>query len=304
MQIVQDFVQHEKSRSKGTNSRRYITIHETANAKKGADAFAHAKLQKNGFHTSWHWQVDDQVAVQSYPHSAICWHAGTSQGNAQSIAVEICVNEDGDYEKAVHNAIQLVRKLMQEENIPVRRVVQHHYWSGKDCPSYLKNGKKGVNWEKFIQALGEQRANEHSDLKIGAKGKQVKELQEQLNRLHYKIAIDCSFGTETAFAVRFFQAKYQLMIDGIYGPKTATLLRRVIENQPVPVAVIRYGAQGVMVEVLQTVLRKLGSNLQIDGAYGPLTRSAVEHYQRQQKLGIDGIVGPVTWHALKKSYYA
>lgn len=37
---------------------------------------------------------------------------------------------------------------------------------------------------------------------------------------------------------------------------------------------------------------------QIDGDFGPVTKSAVEQFQTDSGLTIDGIVGPATWAAL------
>ena len=145
-----------KSRAKtfaGTNPRRYITIHETANTSKGANAQAHANLQSNGFSASWHWTVDDTQAIQSFPHTVRCWHAGDGRGhgNMSSIGIEICVNSDGDYDKAVANAAELVRQIMAEENIPLSRVVQHNHWSGKNCPTKMR---KGSRWKNFLNTVG------------------------------------------------------------------------------------------------------------------------------------------------------
>lgn len=138
----------------GTNKRRFVTIHETANTNRGADAAAHANLQSRGNvrNASWHYSVDDTEAVQSLPHTAKAWHAGDGRGpgNKESIAIEICVNSDGDFRKAVENAAALTRKIMAEEGIPLSRVVQHNHWSGKNCPTNLRNGSKGVTWEDFL----------------------------------------------------------------------------------------------------------------------------------------------------------
>jgi peptidoglycan hydrolase-like protein with peptidoglycan-binding domain len=37
---------------------------------------------------------------------------------------------------------------------------------------------------------------------------------------------------------------------------------------------------------------------QIDGIFGPVTKTAVEEFQQYEHLGVDGIVGPATWGAL------
>lgn len=148
-------VSSRKNTFNGTNKRLYITIHETGNTSKGANAQAHANLQSNGFANTFHWQVDDKQAIQSFPHTVQCWHAGDGRGsgNLNSIGIEICVNSDGDYVQAVKNAAALTRKIMAEENIPLNRVVQHNHWSGKNCPAGLRAGKQGLNWHKFISLV-------------------------------------------------------------------------------------------------------------------------------------------------------
>jgi|SRR5690625_142453 len=137
----------------GRNGKTHITIHETANTDPGAGAETHARLQQNGFTASWHWSVDDREAIQSFPHNVRCWHAGDGDapngGNYNSIGIEICVNSDGDFTKAVKNAAQLVKKIMKQEGIPLSNVVQHNHWSGKHCPTNLRNGSKGITWNQF-----------------------------------------------------------------------------------------------------------------------------------------------------------
>src|SRR5690606_26845966 len=86
------------------------------------------------------------------PHSVMCHHAGDGRGggNTESIAIEICVNSDGDFRKAVENAAKLTRKIMKDEGISIMNVVQHNAWSGKDCPTFLRRGSKGILWSDFL----------------------------------------------------------------------------------------------------------------------------------------------------------
>ncbi|OEC01604.1 hypothetical protein GY31_12280, partial [Lysinibacillus sphaericus] len=133
--LVPDVLANKVSYGKG-NAKKYIVVHETDNTRSGADADAHARLQYNGNsrNASWHYTVDDKEAVQSFEHAWRCWAAGSTTGNNQGIQVEVCVNGDGNYPKAMQNAAELVAKIMKDENIPISNVVQHNYFSGKNCP--------------------------------------------------------------------------------------------------------------------------------------------------------------------------
>jgi peptidoglycan hydrolase-like protein with peptidoglycan-binding domain len=64
-------------------------------------------------------------------------------------------------------------------------------------------------------------------------------------------------------------------------------------------ATISEGATGSTVRWLQYLLvRRTLSDNQIDGIFGPVTKSAVEQFQHDDHLTVDGIVGPATWSAL------
>lgn len=151
VQIKKQLVSGSTKVNKGTNNRVGIAIHETANTSAGAGAQAHANLQSKGNvrQASWHYSVDDQLAVQSFPHTARCWHAGdgAGPGNNQYIAIEICVNSDGNYVQACKNAADLVRQL-QADGIGTL-LKQHNAFSGKDCPNFMREGRDGVTWEVF-----------------------------------------------------------------------------------------------------------------------------------------------------------
>lgn len=62
---------------------------------------------------------------------------------------------------------------------------------------------------------------------------------------------------------------------------------------------ISEGATGPVVRWAQYLLvRRTLSDNQIDGIFGPVTKTAVEEFQRESKVTVDGIVGPVTWGKL------
>lgn len=158
-QLVSAGVQRAKTYG-GTNGRLYIAVHMTGNTRKGADAPAHANLQSRGNsrQASWHEQIDDKVVIQSFPHTAQCWHSGKGRdrGNLNAIALELCVNSDGDYGKMIENAVARIRDLMAMYNIPLSNVIQHHDLSGKNCPRELRQGKHGITWNSFLSMIAGQ----------------------------------------------------------------------------------------------------------------------------------------------------
>lgn len=146
---------NNKHRFSGYNPCNYITIHETANTNKGATAVSHGRYMNNGSTETWHFTVDDKMIVQHFNPRTQCWHCGDGRGkgNTSSIGIELCVNGGGDFKKTVDNAVWLVKRLMKEYGIGISNVVQHNKWSGKNCPTNLRNGSKGVTWDYFKNQL-------------------------------------------------------------------------------------------------------------------------------------------------------
>lgn len=71
-----------------------------------------------------------------------------------------------------------------------------------------------------------------ANLKIGSKGDEVKQLQAALNATgNYNLKVDGIFGKDTDKAVRDYQGKNKLSVDGIAGAKTLGALG-VTAKQP------------------------------------------------------------------------
>jgi len=210
----------------------YITIHETANTSKGADAESHARYLYNGAGgrtVGWHYTVDDRSIWQSIPDNEATWHAGDGSngtGNRKSLAIEICVNSDGDFAKARRNAAWLTAKKMVEHKILLSRVVQHNKWSGKNCPAKIRGS--GL-WSEFLEMAEEEYKKMTAPsqpassvpypgylIKRGSRGEVVKMIQRKLGGLE----IDGIFGPRTEARVKEFQRSKGLVADGIVGPKT------------------------------------------------------------------------------------
>lgn len=135
---------------------KYITIHNTYNKASASNEVTYMKRNNNP--TSCHIFVDDKEAIEAIPLNRNAWHCGDGgrgKGNRQSIGIEICYSTDyvtNKHEKSFHNAVEVVKKLMKEFNIPIENVVQHNSWSGKDCPHRIR--AEGT-WNKFIKLCKE-----------------------------------------------------------------------------------------------------------------------------------------------------
>lgn len=137
----------------------YIVVHDTANTDSGADSNRHYQFFNSGNRdSSADFFVDDQQALQvnDYYHY-YTWHCGDGSGphtitNQNSIGVEICINQDGNYNKAVDNAVELVKQLMQELNVDAAHVVRHYDASGKPCPGTMQEAD-WKKWESFHKRL-------------------------------------------------------------------------------------------------------------------------------------------------------
>lgn len=131
-------------------------------------------------------------------------------------------------------------------------------------------------------------------LRRGYRGNSVKLLQCYLNLYGEELDVDGSFGFGTEAAVEAFQSENSLAVDGIVGRNTWAKLTRSL-----PLPTLRRGNQGVYVRYLQQkLLAKLYPVGNIDGIFGAKTQSAVEQFQTENSLAVDGIVGRNTWAKL------
>ena len=161
--IIEDIIPQKggKVRPGDVRQKKWIVIHETGNSSKGADAKNHSTYLKNlakanTTYVSWHYTVDDHEIYHHIPDNEIAYHASDGRveggGNMASIGIEICVNSDGNFDKARDNAAWLTAKLLKENNLTISAVKQHHDFApdGKNCPQTIRD--KGL-WNNFLQAV-------------------------------------------------------------------------------------------------------------------------------------------------------
>lgn len=146
---------------------KWIVIHETGNPAAGTNAamhnrFLHSPEQKE-VSLSWHYTVDDREIYHHLPDDEWGYHASDSAvkdgGNACGIGIEICVNEDGNYEQAVDNTAQLVAFLLQRYRLSLEDVKQHGDFTNKNCPERLRDGDGYTEFLAKIQQYMEDEEN-------------------------------------------------------------------------------------------------------------------------------------------------
>lgn len=233
--------------SRKTSQIKYIVVHYTAND--GDTDEANAKYFKNNVtKTSAHYFVDDDSVTQSVHDNYVAWHCGGSRysdykttggakfygkcTNTNSIGIELCDTvKDGKYgftDKTITNAIALIKDKMEQYNVPIDRVIRHFDVTGKICPQPLITDK---SWNEFKAKITAKIPKAYTGklpslglkgyIKQGDKGDNVKKLQQFLNWcINAKLNVDGSFGPATLKAVKEYQKKYGLTVDGFFGKKS------------------------------------------------------------------------------------
>jgi hypothetical protein len=127
-------------------------------------------------------------------------------------------------------------------------------------------------------------------------GNDVLEAQTLLAYYGYAISLDGVFGPKTEALLRSFQASKMLLVDGVCGSSTWTVLKAKKEDR-----ILREGMTGEDVKWVQKVLNKIHTaNLATDGKFGSKTLVAIKLFQQKNSLDKDGIVGKKTWKMLRQ----
>jgi len=177
--------------------------------------------------------------------------------NSNSIGIEMCCYKFGkDWlfkDVTVTNTVALVQYLMDFYGIPASRVIRHFDVTGKYCPGvpgWIPPIGGEVKWKLFKARLtgsssaavdtgsnetatgsaststGGKYMFEVSTVSVGVVGKSALLMQKLLKVGGYKgkdgkvLTLDSSAGTNTIYALRSFQKKAGVTVDGICGPNT------------------------------------------------------------------------------------
>lgn len=156
-------------------------------------------------------------------------------------------------------------------------------------------------------------------LKLGASGPTVKALQQRLKDLKYNVgSVDGDFGKSTEAAVKAFQARNNLRVDGVAGTETLRKLNSSSALPPRPTAsptpratatpvirknvYLKLGSSGSDVRKMQERLIALGYlSGTANGQFDSMTEAAVIAFQNRNTSYSDGIAGQLTLEKLYSS---
>ncbi|MBQ8556124.1 MAG: peptidoglycan-binding protein [Clostridia bacterium] len=178
------------------------------------------------------------------------------------------------------------------------------------------SAKKAATSSSSSSSSADKADEDDGTLREGARGQAVKDVQQRLKELgYYSKSIDGVYGSGTIKAVKAFQERNGLTVDGVVGETT---LKKLNSSSAKKAAddddeddktassdddgALREGARGQAVKDVQQRLKELGYyNKSIDGVYGSGTIAAVKAFQERNRLTVDGVVGETTLKILNSS---
>lgn len=164
-----------------------------------------------------------------------------------------------------------------------------------------KNGLTvdGMVGSQTMEALYSEDAVPNS-LYIGSTGDEVKKFQNKLWNLGYlPTKPDGIYGEDTVQAVKRFQSRNDLIVDGYLGPNTKELLN----SSSAKYNKLEFTMSGDDVHRVQQRLQKLNylKPSEVTGYFGQITEQAVRAFQKNNKLEVDGKVAKETLEKLFSS---
>ncbi|MDD5935582.1 MAG: peptidoglycan-binding protein [Clostridiales bacterium] len=158
------------------------------------------------------------------------------------------------------------------------------------------DGKVGQMTVELIYS-GEAKPNLIS---YGDKSDIVLACQKRLKELGYLTTTpDGTYGNDTSIAVKQFQSRNDLVVDGFLGPST----REALNSSNAVANGVMLGDNSEMVTRIQELLIKYGylASENKTGYFGEVTESAVKAFQKANGLSADGNVGALTMAKLTGS---
>lgn len=114
----------------------------------------------------------------------------------------------------------------------------------------------------------------YNQVSYGSKGSDVTELQKLLNNNGYNLSVDGAFGSQTQAAVKDYQQKNNLAVDGIVGDNTWGSLTGTISRQPSSPTSLKKSGEQTISRKPSSPTGATGSGQLLNGAAQPGAPSA------------------------------
>lgn len=228
---------------------------------------------------SWHQTVDSDSVVACLPDDHTAWHV--KGYNSASLGVEIATQAhrwgDGpaDWEAAVlQNTADVVGRWCIDYGIPAVKLSQAEVDAGEKGlvshstldPSRRSDPGIGFPWELLlekVQARIDGAAESASEEPEDEEPKPTKKSKKKSSK----------------------------------KKKKSDWFEELIVSLPT----VKRGSSGRDVAKMQHLLRGYRYYLKVDGIFGTRTDRAVTEFQEQERIMVDGVVGPQTWRHLLRS---
>jgi N-acetylmuramoyl-L-alanine amidase len=252
--IKQDYISFGNSRSGSSISGpSFIVAHDTGNP--GSTAHGNRNwFDRAQPSASAHTFIDDNYILEMIPLNEKAWHVQYQKtkdnqmfgadSNDAAIGVELCWGGSIDFWVAYRCYVWYHAYLCHKFGLKPRDHIVAHSTLDPGRRSDPENAlnRYGISWYEFIDDV--QKAYENKGrltkgevivmlLENGDAGPQVKKLQQDLMKAGEKLpryGADGKFGQETLDAVKAFQARHDLAVDGLAGPKTLGKLKEVLSG--------------------------------------------------------------------------
>lgn len=224
-----------------------IMVHSTATPGVLAEGWFSRWNKASYDRAAVHAFLDDTVVCQHLPWNHRAWHAGGSANNTH-IGFEICEPKDWTtnvtyFMKAYKNAVDLCAYLCKKYGLTEKNIISHkegykkgiasnhgdpdHWWKyfGYTMAKFRADVKKALDGKAVTVTITSEKIR--NTISYGSTGSDVKYCQQRLNAMisslglkYAKLDDDGDFGKKTLDAVKKFQKKAKLTVDGIVGGNT------------------------------------------------------------------------------------
>lgn len=131
----------------------------------------------------------------------------------------------------------------------------------------------------------------YSTVRYGSSGSDVKKLQQELNKNGYKLDVDGKFGSKTQVAVRDYQSKNGLSVDGIVGSNTWGRLSSASTSSKKTSSAKKTGA--VLKETTRPEYKKSNAVISAENKLKKWETSAPKDYQSKYSDEIEGMLNDI-----------